>query len=95
MRTVRKIEKDVIEEWVAKHDDMCSCSLMCIDDIKYCDCGQAERVKKLASLRKVVGAVKAWRKAWIDMEDELEMEGGCKCEICQLVRAIDELEANQ
>lgn len=52
-----------------------------------CTCGY---VKPLSKKDRVVKAAVAWRKEWIDMEDELEMEGGCKCEICQLVRAIDD-----
>ena len=37
----------------------------------------------------VIGAATIWRKKWIDFEDELEVERGCMCEVCELIRAVD------
>lgn len=40
-----------LDDFVAQHEEDCSCAMMCIDDLKYCTCGQPERVKQLAKLR--------------------------------------------
>jgi hypothetical protein len=40
-----------LDEFVKRHDEMCTCRLMCTDDLKYCDCGYTERVDELAKLR--------------------------------------------
>jgi hypothetical protein len=37
----------------------------------------------------VIEAAKKWRKNWIDVEDLFEEQEGCKCEVCQLIRAVD------
>jgi hypothetical protein len=39
-----------LDTFAKRHDEMCSCALMCIDDLKYCDCGYAERVAELQEL---------------------------------------------
>ena len=38
----------------------------------------------------IIDAALLWRKEWPDVEDELEMAGGCDCEMCKLMRACDE-----
>lgn len=40
-----------LDEWVKRHDELCPCSTMHIDDLAYCDCGQAKRAAELAELR--------------------------------------------
>lgn len=43
--------KPTLNEWMKRHEETCSCSTMCLDDLKYCDCGQIDRVADLAQLR--------------------------------------------
>ena len=50
---------------------------------------------KVAALEVVVKSTLLWRKDWIDEEDMQEMRNGCKCEICQLIRACDEYNAHR
>jgi hypothetical protein len=40
-----------LDECVKRHDELCSCSTMHIEDLKYCDCGQADRAAELTKLR--------------------------------------------
>ena len=40
----------------------------------------------------LIEAALLWRREWPDMKDELEMESGCDCEVCNLMRACDEHE---
>lgn len=38
----------------------------------------------------IADAAIVWRNSWADAEDLQEAESGCKCEVCQLIRACDE-----
>ena len=38
----------------------------------------------------IVLAALKWRIGWVDFQDELEVGTGCKCEVCNLIRACDE-----
>jgi len=38
----------------------------------------------------IIEAALLWRKNWCDIKDDQEMETGCDCEICVLMRACDE-----
>ena len=38
----------------------------------------------------IADAAIVWRNLWADAEDLQEAESGCKCEVCQLIRACDE-----
>jgi hypothetical protein len=53
-----------------------------------CDCGYVEHLSKKEI---VIQAALSWRENWIDQQDEAEMQKGCQCEVCQLVRAVDSL----
>ena len=39
--------------------------------------------------KEIIKAALAWRKDWADMKDTMEMESGCDCEVCNLIRACD------
>lgn len=45
--------------------------------------------------KKIIDAVLEWRKNWCDMEDEIEAEKGCNCEVCKLIRACDDKEREE
>jgi len=39
--------------------------------------------------KEIVDAALKWRKEWPDVEDDMEMDSGCDCEVCSLMRACD------
>jgi hypothetical protein len=40
-----------LDDIVKRHDELCTCSMACTDELQYCDCGQPQRVVELAQLR--------------------------------------------
>jgi hypothetical protein len=40
-----------LDDYVKSHDESCTCSMACTDELQYCDCGQPQRVAELAKLR--------------------------------------------
>ena len=43
--------KPTLDEWVSRHDELCTCSMANTDDLEHCDCGQAERAAELAKMK--------------------------------------------
>ena len=37
----------------------------------------------------IIKAALAWRNDWPDMKDMMEVESGCNCPMCELIRACD------
>jgi hypothetical protein len=50
--------KPKLDEWVKRHDDLCTCTWMFIGELKYCDCGQPRRASELAALRTTLETMK-------------------------------------
>ena len=40
-------------------------------------------------MKEIIKAALAWREGWPSVSDLIEMESGCDCEVCNLIRACD------
>lgn len=44
---------------------------------------------RISELEIIEAAAKRWRNKWPDEGDLRELESGCRCEVCCLIRAVD------
>ena len=58
------------------------CKVLNMDDIFEINTGD--------DMEKLIEAISKWRNEWCDVKDIMEMETGCKCEVCNLMREYDE-----